>query len=74
VHGANFGIRASSYLRVGGFPPFSLHEDRSLLARLATSDVAIVRSARIRVATSGRLWGRCEGGFASTLRNLTFAK
>lgn len=67
VHGANFGIRASSYLRVGGFPPLALHEDRSLLARLATSDVAVVRSSWIRVLTSARLKGRCEGGFASAL-------
>ncbi len=73
VHGANFGIRASSYLRVGGFPPLALHEDRSLLARLATSDIAIVRSSQIRVDTSARLRGRCEGGFASTLRGRSLA-
>ena len=73
VHGANFGIRASSYLRVGGFPPLAVHEDRSLLARLAGSDIAVVRSSWIRVATSSRLKGRCEGGFASTLRNLSLA-
>lgn len=73
VHGANFGIRASSYLRVGGFPPLPLNEDRSLLARLAASDVAIVRSSRIRVATSARIRGRCDGGFASTMRNLSLA-
>ena len=73
VHGANFGIRASSYLRVGGFPPLALHEDRSLLTRLAGSDIAVVRSSWIRVVTSSRLKGRCEGGFASALRNLSLA-
>ena len=73
VHGANFGIRASSYLRVGGFPPVALHEDRSLLERLDASEVAVVRSSRIRVTTSARLRGRCDGGFASTLHKLTLA-
>jgi glycosyltransferase involved in cell wall biosynthesis len=68
VHGANFGIRASSYLRVGGFPPIPLHEDRTLLRRLDAAGVAVVRSSQIRVATSPRLRSRCDGGFASALQ------
>jgi cellulose synthase/poly-beta-1,6-N-acetylglucosamine synthase-like glycosyltransferase len=73
VHGANLGCRASAYLGVGGFPPLVVHEDRSLLQRLDASGVAVIRSTRIRVETSARLVGRCEGGFATALRQLSIA-
>ena len=73
VHGANFAFRASAYLNVGGFPPLAVHEDRSLLQRLESSGAMVVRSTRIRVQTSARLVGRCEGGFATVLRQLSFA-
>ena len=73
VHGANLGCRASAYLDVGGFPPLAVHEDRSLLRRLDASGVTVVRSTRIRVETSARLVGRCEGGFATALRQLSIA-
>lgn len=73
VHGANFGLRGSAYLDVDGFPPLAAHEDRSLLRRLDASDFTIVRSTRIRVETSARLVGRCEGGFATALRQLSIA-
>jgi glycosyltransferase involved in cell wall biosynthesis len=70
VHGANVGFRASAYLDVGGFPPLALHEDRLLLRRLEASGAAVVRSSSLPVQTSGRLVGRCEGGFATGLRKL----
>ena len=73
VHGANLGVRASAYLDVGGFPPLAAHEDRSLLRRLEASNATVVRSTRIRVQTSARLVGRCEGGFATALRQLSVA-
>ncbi len=73
VHGANLGVRGSAYLSVGGFPPLAVHEDRLLLQRLDASGATVTRSTRIRVQTSARLTGRCEGGFATALRQLAFA-
>ena len=73
VHGANLGVRGSAYLNVGGFPPLPVHEDRLLLRRLDVSGATVIRSTRIRVQTSSRLIGRCEGGFAASLRQLAFA-
>jgi glycosyltransferase involved in cell wall biosynthesis len=71
VHGANLGVRASTYLAAGGFPPLPAHEDRWLLQHLeADARATVVRSTRIVVRTSGRLWGRCRQGFASTLRGM----
>lgn len=68
VHGANLGIRASTYLRAGGFGPLPLHEDVALVesargsgARLAATDDAWVR-------TSGRSAGRAPDGYARYLR------
>jgi glycosyltransferase involved in cell wall biosynthesis len=71
VHGANLGIRASVYLRAGGFPFVPTHEDRRLVQRLRhLPDVIIQTSQRLIVSTSGRLEGRCEQGFAATLASL----
>jgi glycosyltransferase involved in cell wall biosynthesis len=73
VHGANLGVRGSVYLSVGGFPPLAVHEDRLLLRRLNASAATVIRSTRIRVQTSARLTGRCEGGFATALRQRAYA-
>ena len=73
VHGANLGVRGGAYISVGGFPPLPVHEDRLLLRRLDASGATVTRSTRIRVQTSAGLTGRCEGGFATTLRQLAFA-
>jgi glycosyltransferase involved in cell wall biosynthesis len=71
VHGANFGIRASAYLRSGGFPPVPNHEDRLLVQRLeGMAGVTITRSQLLTVQTSGRVHGRCRHGFAASLAAL----
>lgn len=71
VHGANLGIRASAYLRVGGFPPLAVHEDRHLVESLArTEGLRIVRSPALHVLTSARMEGRCAEGFAQHLRRI----
>jgi glycosyltransferase involved in cell wall biosynthesis len=71
VHGANLGIRASVYLRAGGFPPLANHEDRRLVQRLrGMRGVTIERCQRLDVRTSGRIEGRCEDGFAATLARI----
>ncbi|WP_442543031.1 glycosyltransferase [Arthrobacter sp. KN11-1C] len=70
VFGANFGVRASHYLRVGGFEPVSLHEDRILAERLRRAGSAVVATDTLRVITSSRLHGRAPHGFAGYLRGL----
>jgi glycosyltransferase involved in cell wall biosynthesis len=69
IHGANLGIRASTYLAVGGFSALEEHEDVDLVAR-AEAVGAIVRSTESHcVVTSGRLHGRTPGGYAGYLRD-----
>lgn len=71
VHGANLGLRASVYLRAGGFPHIPNHEDQRLVHRLCgTPGVIITRSQQLIVSTSARLEGRCDSGFAATLAPL----
>ncbi|SDQ09256.1 glycosyltransferase [Leucobacter chromiiresistens] len=66
IYGANLGVRASAYLRAGGFAALAEHEDVDLVRRL--------RAPRVRysdaspVITSARLDGRTPGGFAGYLR------
>jgi glycosyltransferase involved in cell wall biosynthesis len=68
VHGANLGVRASAYLRAGGFLPLPAHEDRQLVSRLeGTVGVKVVRSSRVSVETSARRGARCAEGFGATL-------
>lgn len=71
VHGANLGVRASAYLRAGGFAPVPVDEDVQL-ARAVGADprCVVVRSAAAPVGTSGRLAARAPAGFASYLRAL----
>ena len=71
VHGANLGIRASTYLALGGWPPISTGEDVAL-ARLAQARVGttVVATAAIPVITSPRRTGRAPAGFSSYLRGL----
>jgi glycosyltransferase involved in cell wall biosynthesis len=70
VFGANFGVRASHYLRAGGFAPVRMHEDRILAERLRRGGSTVVATDTLRVITSSRLEGRAPHGFASYLRGL----
>jgi glycosyltransferase involved in cell wall biosynthesis len=67
AHGANLGIRASAYLRAGGFPAIPEHEDNDLVDRVRASGARIVASDRCDVETSGRRVGRTNGGYARFL-------
>jgi len=67
VHGANLGVRASSYRAVGGFAPVDLHEDNDLVDRLRATDAVLVASDVGEVLTSGRRDGRTAGGYAGYL-------
>jgi glycosyltransferase involved in cell wall biosynthesis len=74
VHGANLGIRADTYLALGGWPGVATGEDVAVAALAASvGGLHIVRTARIPVRTSVRLTGRAPRGFASYLRELDAA-
>lgn len=70
VHGANLGIRASAYLRAGGFRSLRTAEDHALVAAVAESGCAVLQASDITVQTSGRLLARAPGGFSHLLRTL----
>jgi GT2 family glycosyltransferase len=71
VHGANLGIRADTYLALGGWrEDLASDEDIDLAARAASAGVPILRTAQIPVITSARMTGQAPGGFSSYLRYL----
>jgi glycosyltransferase involved in cell wall biosynthesis len=70
VHGANLGIAAELYRRIGGWHDLTAHEDHDLVARASASGAAIHRTSAIPVLTSSRLSGRVPHGFASYLRQV----
>jgi glycosyltransferase involved in cell wall biosynthesis len=71
VHGANLGVRASAYVRAGGFPQLRSHEDRALVDRLRKNGAAVWSTDTIRVRTSGRTDARAPQGFGAYLLSLT---
>jgi glycosyltransferase involved in cell wall biosynthesis len=70
VHGANLGVRASAYLRLGGFAAQKEHEDVDIVARLRALPAVVVASDAFPVITSGRTVGRTPGGYAGYMRRL----
>lgn len=68
VHGANLGVRATTYLAVGGFGPLPEHEDNELVDRMRAANASIIASDAAEVMTSGRTVGRTAGGYAGHLR------
>ncbi|MEU8951823.1 glycosyltransferase [Streptomyces sp. NPDC048489] len=73
VHGANLGLSASAYLRVGGFAALPTGEDRDLAARLSKAGHRIARTDEYPVQTAGRLRGRAPGGLSDVLASLRSA-
>ncbi len=71
VHGANLGLRANVYDRIGGWPLLAFDEDVELARRAeAHADISVVRTGAIPVVTSARLTGRAPHGFAGYLWRL----
>ena len=70
VHGANLGIRAATYLELGGWPEIGSGEDVMLAARAVAAGVPTIRTSQFPVATSTRLCGRAPYGYSSYLRGL----
>jgi glycosyltransferase involved in cell wall biosynthesis len=67
IHGANLGVRADCYVRVGGWADLKTAEDHDLWGRLKRTGTRLCSSAQLRVATSGRRIGRAPDGFAGAL-------
>ncbi|MFC9647106.1 MULTISPECIES: glycosyltransferase [unclassified Streptomyces] len=67
VHGANLGVAAASYHRVGGFPELRHSEDRALVAALERAGRRIVRTDQCPVLTSGRTTPRAPYGLGALL-------
>lgn len=70
VHGANLGVRLSTYVDSGGFEALVLHEDVGLVERVRAAGGTCVASDALHLRTSGRLRGRAPGGFAHYLSEL----
>ncbi|KJK07338.1 MULTISPECIES: glycosyltransferase family 2 protein [Pseudomonas] len=70
IHGANLGVCAQAYQRVGGFAPLPAHEDVHLVKALLASGARIVWTARHSVATSSRGDSRAAHGFGDALKRL----
>ncbi len=67
IHGANLGVSASAYRRVGGFTPAQAHEDVRLVQALLAQDARIAWVRDPRVLTSARRVARAPEGFAAWL-------
>ena len=76
IHGANFGIRADTYLELGGWnAELACNEDIDLASRaVAAPHIEILRTATIPVVTSARSVGRAPNGFSSYIRHLREAE
>ncbi len=71
VHGANLGVRGSTYLAAGGFLPVPAHEDRLLAQAVAELPGArVVTTTAHPVLTSARLGSRAPLGVGADLRAL----
>lgn len=68
VHGANLGVRLSTYERVGGFRALAVHEDVALVDAARAAGATIGHGSV--VTTSARTTGRVHGGFATYLDEL----
>lgn len=67
IHGANIGIRADIYLKVGGWNELYTAEDHDLWNRLSNLKFNLKSDAALFVITSGRKFGRAPLGFANKL-------
>jgi glycosyltransferase involved in cell wall biosynthesis len=73
VHGANLGVRASSYLATGGFAALEAHEDVDIVERLRAVGARGTATDACPVTTSGRSVGRAPTGYAEYVRSLDLA-
>jgi glycosyltransferase involved in cell wall biosynthesis len=70
VHGANLGVRADAYWRVGGFRGLRVGEDVDLVQRLVAANTPLAWDAHNSVLTSDRRDARARGGFGDFVSTL----
>ncbi|MBB4862173.1 glycosyltransferase involved in cell wall biosynthesis [Pseudomonas nitritireducens] len=70
IHGANLGVCAQAYRRVGGFRPLPVDEDVHLVRDLERSGAHIVWTHQTCVTTSARRDCRARHGFGEFLDQL----
>lgn len=70
VHGANLGISAAAYRRLGGFAPLAVGEDHRLVAEAERAAMSVLRTRAVPVRTSARPQGRAPAGFSADLVGL----
>lgn len=70
VHGANLGVRASTYAAAGGIPDLDEHEDVALVGAVRAVGAREQASDVHEVETSGRFTGRTPAGYAAFLRRV----
>lgn len=68
IHGANLGMRADLYHRIGGFRSLAVAEDVDLVNRMRAAGARIVWDEWNVVRTSDRRDPRARGGFGDYLR------
>lgn len=71
VHGANLGVRATSYRLAGGFAPVVAHEDVALVDRLREVGAKLDWATDAAVLTSARLDSRAPDGVGVDLARET---
>ncbi|GAA4385521.1 glycosyltransferase [Tsukamurella soli] len=69
IYGANLGIRASTYLALGGFAPVATGEDRALVHVARDHGDGIVATDQAPVLTSARRHARAPHGFADWIHD-----
>ena len=71
VHGANLGIKASTFFAAGGFADVAVGEDQQLWREARRLGYSVVGTTDGVVTTSARRAGRAPGGLASFLQELS---
>jgi glycosyltransferase involved in cell wall biosynthesis len=67
--GANAGITAAFYQRIGGLPALPVGEDRAMFDAVRALDGKVRHSSKSHVTASARTIGRAAGGMADALRD-----
>ncbi|MGB9012234.1 MAG: glycosyltransferase [Aeromicrobium sp.] len=67
VHGANLGVRATTYRDIGGFRPLPAHEDADLVSRLRRAGALTWWVNDVPVTTSARPDPRAPAGVGADL-------
>jgi cellulose synthase/poly-beta-1,6-N-acetylglucosamine synthase-like glycosyltransferase len=73
IHGANLGVAAHWWERVGGFPPVASGEDHAIWVRLQNAGAHLLGVTDLGVTTSSRRHGRAPNGLAHLLTAISTA-